>query len=400
MAVDVIRVTWLILPLFLFSEMLNGQQTRYQEQELKQTDLTLIASYYGQDGDHSAITGGEGTEKLSVYSIQSVLSKQRDSSRWMDYGLAIDYISSASTDKIDFNVSSASRHDQRIYGFVGMRKQYFQNGSAINSRLSLSIESDYLSVGALLGWSKTSVDKTREMALSFQYFWDDLRWRKNVFVPTELIYPAELRDTTWFDGHTRQSFNLTSMFRWDLNRRMSLAVFPGVIYQTGILSTPFHRVFFSDSREKAVENLPSKRWQIPFGLQLNSFVTPFLVSRLQYQLYWDDHGITGHTGSISIPVKLGTFVSIIPSLRYYTQTASDFFDVYRGHSIASEYHTSDYDLSAFNSLRFGIEFRSNSNRKVLRKKWLFDEFAVRYSYYRRSDELSAHIISTVFDLSR
>ena len=51
---------------FLFSHQAKAQNdsvaTNYKKQKLKIEEINFISSYYTQDGNNSAVTGGEGTE--------------------------------------------------------------------------------------------------------------------------------------------------------------------------------------------------------------------------------------------------------------------------------------------------------------------------------------------------
>lgn len=54
--------------LFSISMGLNAQEegaTQYKKRVLETTEIDFLSSYYGQDGDNAAVTGGIGTEELS-----------------------------------------------------------------------------------------------------------------------------------------------------------------------------------------------------------------------------------------------------------------------------------------------------------------------------------------------
>lgn len=379
---------------------INAQAANYQKKKLKEVTVSTLFSYYQQDGNHSAITGGEGTERLNVYSAMYDRNYKFDSIRNINFGVGFDYISSASTDKIDFKVSSASEHDQRVYMHIGYNQLLPGTGWMLGGQLDLSTESDYFSTGINAFANYTTQAQDFSIGFNLHYFNDDLRWRKNVLKPTRLIYPAELRDTSWFDTYRRSSLNFAISIRQDINRRLSLGIFPGLIYQSGILSTPFHRVYFIDLEKPRVERLPEHRLKIPIGIQLNGFLSSSLVFRAYYQYYRDDFSINAHQLNVDLPIKINSFITITPSVRYYDQSAARFFNTFEKHRSTQEYYTSDYDLSGFHSMKFGLEFKSMSNRKIFKQKWIFDRFAIRYAYYRRSDQLFAHTISTLFDFTK
>jgi len=84
------------------------------QNRINKTEIEVLYSHYVQDGNHSAVTGGIGTEKLTVYSPSVYLKSTLGKNVYTLKGGA-DIISSASTDNIDYIVSSASKLDARTY---------------------------------------------------------------------------------------------------------------------------------------------------------------------------------------------------------------------------------------------------------------------------------------------
>ena len=83
-------------------------------QKINKTAIELVYNHYLQDGNNSAVTGGVGTEELTVYG-PSINIKNTYSKSNLSFNLGADIISSASTDNIDFVVSSASAKDARVF---------------------------------------------------------------------------------------------------------------------------------------------------------------------------------------------------------------------------------------------------------------------------------------------
>ncbi|MEO7989607.1 MAG: DUF3570 domain-containing protein [Chryseolinea sp.] len=369
----------------------------YKKQVLSKTDVQVMFSYYTQDNDHSAVTGGIGTESLQVYSPQIFINHQSDSFNTIHIDGGVDIISSASTDNIDFVVSSASKVDARSHINVGYNRLLCDKQNRIGGNLVYSIESDYTSRGGGLTWSKVNPDQTREVSANVQVFFDDLRWgRFEGGKPVKLIYPVELRNKEWFDSFKRNSFNFSFGIYQTINRRMALGIYPGLSYQSGELATPFHRVYFTDNSER-VENLPESRLKIPIGVQLNSFLGSRWILRSYYRIYWDDFGIVAHTFSIESPIKAMRVLTFTPFVRLYTQTKADYFKPYKQHDIRQQFYTSDYDLSGFTSYKTGIGIRYAPFNA--QHRFTFKEVELRYAYYKRSDGLAAHMITTYFSFN-
>ena len=94
--------------------------TIYKNRKLKIEEVNFVSSYYKQDGNNSAVTGGIGTEHLTDFAITldvKIAKYDRRSRKHTITGeIGVDVYSSASSDKIDPNtISSASSGDKRIY---------------------------------------------------------------------------------------------------------------------------------------------------------------------------------------------------------------------------------------------------------------------------------------------
>ena len=369
----------------------QSPDSTFTKKEIRKTTFEYLFSYYNQDGDHSAVTGGVGTEKLTVFLNRLNIVHTFDSANTVLIEGGIDLISSASTDNIDFIVSSESANDNRLWVSVGYQRD-MKNNNQFGIQPTFSIESDYLSIG-LGGWYKASnKNKNWRYGLGAYFYADDLRWGRldNEFrAPVTLVYPIELTDSAWFDIYMRYSTNIEFDVQHDINRRMSIGFFPGFIVQTGLLSTPFHRFYFDGADTAVVENLPRSRVKVPLGVQWNTFIGSRVVLQLYYRFYWDDFGINANTVNPEVPIKVTPQLSITPFVRWYSQTAADYFYPYQTAERGTPYYTSDYDLSQFTSFKVGggIKFLTIKNMA-------FRQLSVRYAHYSRSDGLSFNQVSS------
>src|SRR5688500_18974142 len=102
----------------------NTADTAYKSKKLKLEEIDFVSGYYNQDGNHSAVTGGIGTEKLTDFAntIELKFSRYdlRERKKTLSFELGIDHYSSASSDKIDpATITSASYSDNRVYPTIG-----------------------------------------------------------------------------------------------------------------------------------------------------------------------------------------------------------------------------------------------------------------------------------------
>lgn len=351
----------------------------------------MLFSYYTQDNNHSAVTGGIGTENLQVYAPQLSLNYIKDSVRTIHYEAGFDVITSASTDNIDFVVSSSSKTDTRWHSSAGYSHYLKDKRTTVGGSFSFSMESDYLSLGPSVSLNHINKSQTREISVAVQTYFDDLRWgRYQGENPLKLVYPFELRGTEWFTIHKRNSYNLVMGLSQTINQRMSLGFYPGLSYQSGLLSTPFHRVYFTDN-SKRVENMPTERIRVPIGIQLNTFIGHRWILRTYYRYYWDDFGIEAHTLNLESAVKFSQVFTVTPFVRLYNQTKADFFKPYAQHDVSQQYYTSDYDLSHFHDIKAGMGVRYAPYARG--KRATFKEVELRFAHYKRSDGLHANMLT-------
>ncbi len=103
------------------------------------------------------------------------------------------------------------------------------------------------------------------------------------------------------------------------------------------------------------ENRPdSKNKQIIFvGLQ--QYISPLDASvDLGFRHYTDSFGINAETISLAWFQKINPHFIVSPIIRYYTQTAADFYDV--RFSGSPEFFSSDYRVSDLTSISYGVKF--------------------------------------------
>jgi hypothetical protein len=66
------KISLTVIGLYLFfihsfAQVTEHYNTNFKSKKLKLEEVNLVTSYYSQDGNHSAVTGGIGTEKLNDF---------------------------------------------------------------------------------------------------------------------------------------------------------------------------------------------------------------------------------------------------------------------------------------------------------------------------------------------
>jgi hypothetical protein len=406
-AIDHFMVKYPLIIVFFFFCFagLSAQDSlqHYKKRKLDPAEVDILFGYYRQDGKHSPVTGGKGTEELQDYSPAIILHIPVDTNKSVNIEVGLDAYTSASTDNIDYRVTSASYKDYRGRIRAGYEQKFEKAGVTAGLNGSFSLESDYLSRG--FGWSvgKEFDNGNNTLSLNGNIFFDVVGWgwgNADYYRNVKIIYPVELRDTNWFDDGRRNTFSFDLSWSANLSKRSRLAVFAGYTYQEGLLSTSFHRVYFKETEDAKVEILPSTRMKIPAGIRYNYYLSDFMIIRSYYRFYADTWGIRAHTASLEIPFKITPFLSLYPTFRYHAQKGTRYFAPYKEHSVNTEYYTSDYDLSTLNSREIGAGVRYSPPLGLMRfkfskkgRKTMLQRFELRYVYYMRSDGLKAHSIS-------
>lgn len=362
----------------------------------KEVDADFLFGYYQQDGNNGAVTGGIGTEQLTDIANMIVINVPIDSVKSISVTLGADYYTSASTDNIDNNVSSASSRDVRSFANVVYSKKNLKKGLTYGFGGGFSTEYDYSSGSGRLSLAKEWNEGNSELSVNAQAFFD--RW--------DLIYPIEIRNETrgTVASPNRQSFNFQVTYSQVISKRVQMSLSGEAIYMTGLLSTPFHRVYFADKGTPDIERLPDSRLKIPLGIRVNYFPFDGFVMRSYYRYYQDDFGIKAHTTSLELPIKLTNVFTVSPFYRYHTQTAADYFAPFAAHTSDETFYTSDHDLSALESSNIGIGFGysplygiTRAKIPVVPKILIIDKLQVRMAYYSRSTGLTG--FSGSLDLS-
>lgn len=474
-----IKILWLSLLFSTFAFAQEGDSlANFKKRVLESTEVDFLASYYKQDGDHSAVSGGIGSEELTDITSNIVVAMPMNDDDVLTIDLGISAYSSASSSNINpFNStgasggggedepgdddnggagtgpygtpwqasSGASKSDQLLALTANYSHSSDSRNFIWNADVSFSNEYDYTSVGFGGGIASLFNDKNTELSVKANVYLD--QWRP--IYPTELheysIYGSNFLNQGYFSGVTvwdqngqsttnylpsafetvnkvnRNSYSASFGLSQVLTKKLQFSVFFDILQQQGLLSTPYHRIYFADKENyyigqpqyidnyespsnigvyklaDDIERLPDTRFKIPLGARLNYYINERMVLRTYYRFYTDNWDVQSHTASIELPVKISDRFTIFPMYRYYTQIASKYYAPYETHLSTEEFYTSDADLAAFDANQYGFGV-SYTDIFTGGKIWKFGLKNVdfRFNHYERSDNLSANIATIGF----
>lgn len=382
----------------------------YKKRVLESTEVDFLMSYYTQDGDNAAVTGGIGTEELTDLTPTIVVSIPLNDDDVLSIDAGVSAYSSASSSNVNpfdgnapanpFVASSGASESDVLVTVSGNYSHSSDDRDKIwSANFAVASEYDYFSLG--LGGSYTRLFNEKNTELSV---------KANVFLDTwKTIYPSELRDQptfTPFKDKSRNSYSAGFGFSQILSKKLQGSISLDFIQQQGLLSTPFQRVQFADVADVVIqeftyaddiERLPDTRFKIAAGGRLHYYINEILTVRTFYRYYTDDWGIKSHTTSIEIPVKITDKFTIYPSYRFYTQTAADYFAPFNQHLSTQQFYTSDYDLSDFeaNQYGFGVSYTDIFAKLHIWKLGL-KSIDFRFRQYSRNSGLKASLFSGGF----
>jgi len=401
------------VPISLYSPVPTAD-TGYNPHKLRLDEVNLVSSYYSQNGDHSPVTGGIGTEKVTDISngidLKFLWYGPNNRKNTLSAGLGFDVHTSASQAYV--SATGASKKDgTRVYPSLDWTVEGKRGSFGIGTYLST--EYNYKSFGADMHFSRKVNNNNGEFSVKVQAYLDNVT----------LIYPSELipKTTTVTSGGTvitttasgriisgsggegsheskssiptspRNTYTGSLSYSQMINSRLQVAFMVDLVKQDGFLSLPFHRVYWSNGKD-TIERLPSSRAKLPVGFRLNYFLGDNIIIRSYYRYYTDDWGIRSNTANIEIPYKITPFFSLSPFYRYYDQTAARYFAPYMAHSPTDEYYTSNYAYSKFNANFYGIGLRLAPPKGVFGWQNLH-ELELRYGHYSQTTDLVSDVLS-------
>lgn len=408
----------------------TGDVSSYKKRVLESTEVDFLTSYYSQDGDNAAVSGGVGTEELTDVTGTFVVSIPLNDDDVLTIDAGVSAYTSASSSNVNpfdgseaadpFVASSGASRSDTWVNFTGSYSHSSDDRNDIwSAKVSVSSEYDYFSFGFGGGYTKLFNEKNTEVSVNGNIYLDS--WKT--------IYPFELRpfgnngigffrpteitgntaynpNFTEFDKDNRNSYSLGFGFSQILHKNVQGSLALDFVKQEGLLSTPFQRVYFSDVADSFIEDfhladdverLPDSRFKIAMGGRLHWYVNETVTVRTFYRYYFDDWGINSHTAGIEVPVKITDKFTLYPSYRFYNQTMADYFAPYETHLSTEEFYTSDYDLSEYsaNQFGFGVSYTDIFTSAHLWRLGL-KSIDLKYYKYDRDTTFSSGIVTAGF----
>jgi Protein of unknown function (DUF3570) len=295
-----------------------------------------------------------GADRMRVHTPSFFARKPLSDSLQAEGSIVYDSISGASP-LYHNTLSGASRLGVTDYRTAGDAKltKYFDH-VAVGVGAAVSSERDYLSRALSLDVRISSDDRNRTFAFGVGGASDRINSTNGVA-----------------EGKERHTL--------DCLAGITQALSPDAIVQSTITYSPGHG-FYSDPY-KATDVRPDHRQIFAWLTRYNQHLSWLDATvNLSYRYLHDSFGSSSHAAEFVWNQPLPGGWSVSPNLRYYTQSAADFyFDPPFPHGfVLGQSYSADTRLSAFGALTSGL-----SIAKVLPDGWSFD---LKLDFYRqRSD---------------
>lgn len=222
--------------------------------------------------------------------------------------------------------------DERIG--VGMELTKTLKNHTVAAQISLSEESDYTSHAVALRNSTDFNQKNTTLLLGVSYAHD--------VVDAVTMSGSESKNS--LDG----MIGVTQV----LDKKTTISINLTLGTTDGYLTDPYKVVELNGAIVPEIR--PDNRTKSILFLALNRYVDSLNgAAELTYRYYDDSFGVQGQTIGFSWYQKLSPRWMLRPSVRYYSQTAADFYDIqFTG---TPSYFSSDYRISEMSAIGYGMK---------------------------------------------
>lgn len=219
---------------------------------------------------------------------------------------------------------------------------------------SFSNESDYRSYGFALNYTYEFNQKNTTFSMGWSHAYDQVLANQNTF----LTQSSNKNTDNFIIGGTQLLGPGTV-----LGANLTLG------YAHGYLSDPYRAVVFEESNLDpdnrvvlAGEQRPSHRSSQALFLSLTQAINPLDASiEGSYRFYHDSYGISAHTVQVAWFQKFGKSLVVSPLVRYYHQSAADFYgiqfpgDPINDPDLVPRFYSADYRLSKMETFTLVLE---------------------------------------------
>lgn len=294
----------------------------------------------------------------------------------------IDMVSSAS---IDVETSASPYEDERTQSSLSI--DLLHGKSTYTLGAVKSDESDYLANTAFVGVSHDMFGDLTTIGFGYK------KGQNDVFRNVK-IDGAKVRDPGFQAEMESQSFNVS--LSQIITKNLLISGQYEVVTDEGFLRSPYRQVRFfigPEAQGQEFEKYPNTRSSNAASLRAKYFLPYRAAVDGMYRFYTDTWGVIGHTGELGYVHPLDTAWAggnwiFEGRVRYYTQTAADFYrDIFPRAGFAN-FMARDKELATYDAVTAGV--MATYEFKLARFPWLskgslnlrYDYMTVNYDNFR------------------
>lgn len=352
--------------------------------ELK--SFKFLLNFLDQNGKSGKqVYDNSGNEKLTVFEPMVFVVAKADEDTDVSAQFVLDAWTAASDTALDGNTGASGagiKNQSRVSGQLGYKKgNERKNWSA---RFGLSSEYDYQSLNFGGTWVDSFAEDNFTLAISPQLYLDqakdfDLRTQQASGFKGRVIHSLDISGAQVMTENALWQFGYTYI---GMNGYLN-----NITSKVRVLSES------TDRFQRQSERLPTDRIRHAIYTKWVHAFSDDVAVHGAYRYYQDDWKIKAHTPEIGVRIALNEGESfLIPSFRYYTQTAAEFYqDVF---TTSRALMTSDSDMAHFHSERLGVTYGQGGKEIAPFGLKSTLEWTLGTYYTTRSNDLKYLIVQT------
>ena len=303
------------------------------------TELGYRYSQYAEDDldSNDVIAGSVERYEIDNHQFRLVKPLQNDKAITVDAvyetltGASALSVVKGTDDEPTLIMTGASVKEERID--VSAAFETFEESASRRYQLGYSTEDDYQSLYGSYSAESISQDRNTTFSYGVGLALDEL---EPVQAPD--VNPPTSEDKWYANAFASLTRVLSSSWQVQFGLQLGL--------RDGYMSDPY----------KAIDVRPDEKQLTVVNARSRYFVKSLQAAlHTDYRFYIDDWGMESHTLELAWYQNWGDHIQIIPRVRYYSQSQVDFYVSYDDPN-REGYQSSDFQLSPFGALAYGLGF--------------------------------------------
>lgn len=190
----------------------------------------------------------------------------------------------------------------------------------------------------------------------------------------DALHPSDAEEYQRVVSENKQTVSGFLGFSQNLTAKTVVQIGASYTINQGFLSDPY----------KLNDRRPSSKSSATANIALRQFIeTANAAMHIDYRYYTDSWQTQSHTMEASWVQNIGDHTQLTPTARYYFQTEASFYEPYEVSTNKMEFISSDYRLSPYGALSFGVK---------LEQFWRNFSYDISFIYYQSDADFSPQTV--------